>query len=229
MDILVSLVSYGLLDALNPTTIATLIVLLALVKHKWHADLFIWGTFFTYLGLGLAGYYGIHAYAKEWLIDFYSHYQAQLAWAELVAGLGLLGWVMVRFIRLLTSGAAPSKVAQRPLHLRTVQPWAIAGLAVMATLQDFPTALPYFWFLALLTGTSHAGLTVVGLLATYCWLYILPMLILSICYSRFREKFARAEHWVQRLTHWAMYYGLPLLLLIGGVWLVVDAAQQLFP
>ena len=53
-----SIIGLALLDCLNPATIATMIVLLPLVGKKWHAIVFIVGTFLMYFTAGLLAFFG---------------------------------------------------------------------------------------------------------------------------------------------------------------------------
>jgi cytochrome c biogenesis protein CcdA len=221
------LIPYGLIDSLNPSTIATVLVLLPLVKKQAHTGIFIWGTFIIYLSLGLMSYYGFNAYLKIQLIRFYHQYQTLVLYAALVTGVSLLVFFLYKLYGFVQNSPAQTPAA-KALNFKSVHPGFLFGLAFATTVKDFPTALPYFWFMGVAVKQDLQVGFVLFWLSIYCLIYISPMLLLYVSYSRYKSKFAKVEAWVQQATGKAIRYGLPGLALIAGIWLVYSAATKLF-
>ena len=91
IQLLLSLLGLSLLDCLNPATIATLILLLPLVKKVSHSAIFIWGTFVAYFVIGISFYYGIDKFIKSFIIEVITKNSYALSIFGIILGIILLG------------------------------------------------------------------------------------------------------------------------------------------
>jgi cytochrome c biogenesis protein CcdA len=221
---MISLITLGLLDCLNPATIATLIILIPLVKDIRHSAIFIWGTFATYFLVGLSFYYGIDKFIKGFIIEVMTKYSDELAVAGIIIALLLLG-IGVKFtVKIINIIRKKEDVEDvNIIKIGNVNPKAIIGLSIISTLGDSPTAIPYIAFISNLLGKQLSLSNVVLLLAVYCLIYILPMLILYLSYKKLKDRFEIIEAKTKNLINKLSVYSIPVMAYAGGIWILIKA------
>lgn len=221
------LLGYGFIDALNPATIFTTLVLLPSVKHRWHVTVFIGATYVTYLLLGLASVYGLNQFVVGWATYVFSQYWLSITYVELGAGVVMLLVFVVMLARLLQSNDEASVPKDRSRSLPQSTAGYMVLLAIGSTLQDFPTAVPYFGFIVALVAKQFPVVTVMGLMALYVVVYVSPMAVLQLTYNRFGSQFAAVAATVQRWTYVVLRWGVVVVLAGGGLFFVWDALIRL--
>ena len=221
IQLIISLLTLGFLDCLNPATIATLIILMPLVKNLKHSAIFIWGTFITYFIVGISFYYGIDKFIKSFIVDLMSRYVFEMSILGTILGLVLLGLGVkfsIKVIKIIKKNEAIKEV--NIIKIQNVNPKAIIGLSVVSTLSDAPTAIPYIAFISNLLETELSFLAVIFIVGVYCVIYIMPMVILYFSYQKLKDKFQEIENRTKDLINKASVYSIPVVCFIGSIWIL---------
>lgn len=173
------LVVMGLLDSLNPFSIGLLIVLLSIVKNKYHIIWYVVGIYITNLIGGLAIYAGLDAVVQYWFskIDF---------------GSVLISILMIFFgfvLLIFTTLQIPKKnnLDQIQKHFSDY-PLSLFFLGVAGTATDLPSAFPYYAVLAGALENNLSLLEIFPFLVVYCLIYIMPLLIILTIYKLLSDK-----------------------------------------
>ncbi|MGL5041688.1 MAG: GAP family protein [Culicoidibacterales bacterium] len=231
LNVIISLITLGLLDCFNPTIIAIVLILIPTVEKKWYPVIFIGATYVIYLVLGVLVYFGLYTYISLIFSNIFVHYQNVVAIILLVCGtvLSLYGFYLIGKIisRMLTKTAHPGGQPRHSL-VRMTTPKALIILAVSATIIDFPTAIPYFGFIAILLQQQVAMPAALILIGAYCFIYSIPMLLvyytsIKVPKAAFRTFEQKSKKWMTRLS----IYATPFIFLGLGAVVIFEALQLL--
>lgn len=229
LQLLLSLLGLSLLDCLNPATIATLILLLPMVKKVSHSSIFIWGTFIVYFTIGVSFYYGIDKFIKSFVIEVITKNTHTLSILGIIMGMILLGIAVRLAINILKTFNKNEDVKEvNMIKIKNVGPKALIILSIVSTLSDAPTAVPYIGFISKLLGMDLSFLGVVLMLLVYCFIYILPMLILYLSYQKLKDKFEKIVSKTKNLINKFNVYVIPVMCFIGGVWILIISFIALY-
>ncbi|MHB8692831.1 MAG: GAP family protein [Solirubrobacteraceae bacterium] len=186
-------VSIGLADALNPTTIAPALLLAAGEHPRRNVAYFTLAVFCVFFLGGAAVALG----PGELILDFVPHpHHTARHIVEIVAGVMMLivaGYVWRNRIRL------ANRQAEKPLIARR-RSGILLGITISVV--EFPTALPYFAAITAIigAGTRPPGVIVLLLLFNFC--FILPLLmilaVLWLAHDRATEILGRWRARLQR-------------------------------
>ncbi|WP_282942339.1 GAP family protein [Paenibacillus sp. RC67] len=215
------LLGMALLDSLNPAAISILIFILPMVKKTWHALFFIGGAFMTYLITGLIFYYGIDRFLKQWLLSLLHIYPRASSITGMVSGIILIGVGVVLTIRVVRSFRNKEKEGQHSgiSDIKDVHPMMLLGLSITSTLGDAPTSIPYIVFISHLT-EQHVPFPVMMMyLIVYCFIFVLPMLILYFAYGFLQGKFKSIEAVTRKIMNNLSKYAFPAMAYAAGIWL----------
>jgi cytochrome c biogenesis protein CcdA len=165
-------VSIGLADSLNPTTIAPALYM-AEGKHSVSRVVeFTIGVFLVYLLGGLLIALG----PGELILDLVPHpNHAVRHIIEILAGVAMLiaGGVLWRKRNVLAD-----RVPEAPKHRSDTRSSAILGATISAV--ELPTAFPYFAVIATVVGSGAGNTRVVMLLILFNLCFILPLIAIAV-------------------------------------------------
>lgn len=225
-----SMIVLALVDSLNPATIATMMILLPLVKKKWHALIFIMGTFVIYFSSGFLVFVGVDKYLKSIITDVLRKFSFYIGIAELAiaSALIILGIIQsYKLVRRIIKKEQSQKDYMASI-VKIVNPLALIVLAISSTLMDIPTAIPYFGFISILSASNTSMIIAIVLFALYCFTYVLPMVILYMMFAFIKgERFNKIETTFRNIINKSSEYLLPLILLSVGVLLLVDGLNRI--
>lgn len=212
-------------DSLNPSAIAQQMLLQAMVKNKRYIWFFIAGIGTANLAMGLAIYYGIAMWVSRLLTHLMAAHPLPVYGTALGAGLiclaaGIRLIVKTRQSRQKTDseGETPTKM---PVHLPPVSLFLMgAGFCAV----ELTSALPYFGFLAMLTGYHLSVPLVVVFILIYNFMYVLPLILLYFGYNRLQGTaiIRRLEYNLSRVS---AYIVPVVVILVGGLLAVYGAAS----
>ena len=200
-------ISVGLADSLNPTTVTPGLYLATVPRPAVRVAQFAAGVFAVNLAGGLVLTLG----PGRLLLGLIPHPQRTAKHAiELVAGIILLGCAAGVWLR-------RRRLARRPLPAPRgggSSAW-IAGASIAAV--ELPTAVPYFAVVAAIIGSSASVPMEIGLIAFYNLAFVLPLLaivvVLLVAGDRADPWLRKGQAWLQR--QWPVVLAV-LLLVIGS-------------
>lgn len=191
----------GLVDCLNPSTIITQLLLLIKSRNTKLSSYFTVGTFATYFLTGLLFYFGFIRYFKSWVSAIELKWNSTFIIVETV----ILTLLVFYFLKKIYGNKEEKK---RDNLL--INPLSIFLLSVGSTFADIPTALPYFIFIGKLEQSGLEIFSAVLYFLLYNLIYILPLLILLLGYSRNKEYFEiffeRIEILIDKIGTFILYF-----------------------
>lgn len=217
-------------DALNPATIATMIIILPIVKKKWHSLIFVTGTFMVYFITGIIVFIGVDKYLKSFSNSIAERFAKHVGLIELLIAAIIITIAIVQAVKLIKRiiKKEPTKKDYMAAVVKMVNPAALVFLSVSSTLMDIPTAIPYFGFIGILSNSGTILFVSLVLFIVYCLIYVLPMIILYLMFTLIQgERFNRIESGFKNFINTVSEYLLPIILLILGVLLVVDGMSRI--
>ena len=226
---IVSVIGLALLDCLNPATIATMAVLLPLVKKVHHALFFLGSTFITYYLGGLILYFGVDQFLSTFFTRVFDQYANIIFFAEVALGILLFGVSLAKLIQQVKSRHWIGK-KQDPsatIEIKTLHPFGIFMFGVGSTISDLPTAFPLLILIGRLSETRPSMIDLLILLFLYVLIYVFPLILLYAIFLKTQQKMKALGVWFQKAIHAFNTYALfPLLILLGG-WLIYDGLSNL--
>ena len=213
-----SLIMYTLLtsaiDSLNPIAIAQQFVLQGMVKKAKHIWYFIISIAITNFTTGVLAYYGAVKVLSSFFSNFFNTLGVYLYIAELVLGFVFL-FITIRILykqRLKNKLGAKELVASTeeeqksviPSWFRSVTPFSLTLIGIVATISELTTALPYFAFIAILLNYEISLIQVLLILVLYNFVYSLPLIIMYFIYVKKQSMFDRFYLFTkEKMTKWS--------------------------
>ncbi|MBI1339633.1 GAP family protein [bacterium] len=211
----------ALVDSLNPSAIAAVILLGSQPGFAGKAAVYVAAVFTTYLCFGVAALLGF-----------------SLAWTVLdtTAGhavLALIGAAMLAYALFAKPPASPADATEIPAGGATATApqdtlglLAVAALGVGVTFAELPTALPYAGALALLVDAGVGPAQWIPLLLLYNLIFVAPPTLIAILYLVFgrgaNDRFRRFADWLKRQATETVLW----LMGIVGFFLLADSGLK---
>jgi cytochrome c biogenesis protein CcdA len=213
-----AVVSVGLADSLNPSTVGPALFLATGRKRTLRVLQFTAGVMSVNLVIGAILLIG----PGRALIGLIPHPQRHVRHlVEIVAGAFLLTCAVA-----LWSGRRSLARKELPMSNAGSGSALIAGASIAVV--ELPTAIPYFAVIATIVASSASVPGEIGLLVAYNVAFVLPLLgmvgVLLVAGERAGPLLERSGAWVQR--RWPVVLA-GLLLLVGGGLIVVGGAGLL--
>jgi cytochrome c biogenesis protein CcdA len=203
----VVVISVGLADSLNPSTVGPTLYLATVPKGALRVMQFMTGVFSVNLAVGLVLTIG----PGRLLLGLVPHPQGTARHViELVAGVILL-------VAAASLWLGRRSLARRDLPMRSGSGGSalMAGASIAAV--ELPTALPYFAVVAAIAASSASVPLEIGLLVLYNVAFVLPLLavlvVLLVAGERADRWLKKGGAWLQR--RWPVVLA-SLLLLVGS-------------
>jgi len=170
----------GVVDSLNPFTIALHIFLLGILKNVNRISIYVLGILIVYLVGGIAIFTGLSAVFDYLGKQFESIPDFVLYGIELILGIILVVYGITEWRK-----NSEQKKVSKKLDVST---WALISLGAGGTLTDLPTAIPYLGFIAKMTEMKVDALTGIAFLFAYCIIYVFPLFLIWVLYLKFQDK-----------------------------------------
>jgi cytochrome c biogenesis protein CcdA len=208
LRLLVVVLSVGLADSLNPSTVGPALVFATGAKRVLRVAQFTAGVFAVTLAAGLVLTIG----PGRLLIGFVPNPQGTLRKAiELVAGVILLGCAGAIWL-----GRRSLARRDLPMRGRGGGSALVAGASIAAI--ELPTAVPYFAVVAAIAASSASVPQEVALLVLYSLAFVVPLLaiiaVLLVARGRADRLLEQGGAWLQR--QWPVALA-SLLFLVGSI------------
>ncbi|RUS96615.1 cytochrome C biogenesis protein CcdA [Dulcicalothrix desertica PCC 7102] len=205
----------ALADSINPTATILQIYLLLTPNPVRRSVAFIVGVFVAYF---VAGWLFVLGFAKliEYLIGYIGLFIYVIQF--------VIGVVMIGFALTMNSSSSQRSI-DKPKVNKAINTFLL-GLSV--TFLEAPTALPYIIAIERIVQSRLNSLEVIFTLIFYNLIFVSPLLVLLLLYVFFREKSA---HLILLIAHKIIKYSpkvFQILLLIIGIWLLIDSLYSYF-
>lgn len=205
----------GLVDSLNPFSIAVHIFLLGILKNTNRIALYVFGILLVYLLGGIAIFSGLTVIFSRFLEQF-----ALIPESALYLLQALLGFVLVVYG--IVEYRKPHQ-SQMPSAESDVAGWKLFFLGAGGTLADLPTALPYLGVIAKMTEARMDVITGIFVLFAYNVIYILPLLIIWGLFLWFRNRVRNKMEAITQIIERINKYILVVFCEIIGSLFIMDA------
>jgi cytochrome c biogenesis protein CcdA len=214
--LLISLIPLAAIDSLNPTTTALQIYLLITPKPLVRSITFILGIISGYWTAGLLIALGF----SKVIVNVINSADRLTYVIQFIIGIVL---IIVGF-RLNQSFGKQATIK----HPKSLKPMSTFVLGAVATLWDFPTALPYIIAIERIVGAKLSLLKLMGVLGLYNLVFVLPLLVLLGIYIMMGNKSAvLLERINKQISKWSPKV-LQVLMVCLGLVLVIDSTIYAF-
>ena len=214
-------------DSLNPVAITQQFVLQGMVKKPKHIWFFILATMITNFMGGILAYFGLITVFSNTIKFAIERFGQNLYVIEFIAGIIIL---ILAFFSILhqkvmklmegketTQNSEDDEKQQVSKKIRSVTPFSLAVLGVIATIAELSTALPYFAFLAVVVNYDLSTVTLIVILLIYNIIYSSPLMILYFIYRWKQELFERVYLILKlQMKKWSAIF-IPAVLGIVGI------------
>ncbi len=205
----------GVVDSLNPFTIAVHILLLGILQNVNRISIYVLGILIVYLVGGIAIFTGFSA-ASDFLIE-----QFALIPDFVLYGIeGILGIVLVIYGFLEWRKDTEKKQVSKNLDVST---WALIGLGAGGTLTDLPTAIPYLGFIAKMTEMRIDIFTGILFLIGYCLIYTSPLVLIWVLYLKFQDQIKDKMELIVKRIESANKYIIVIFCEVIGIGFILDS------
>lgn len=218
LTLLGTVITTSFFDSLNPSAIAQQMVLQAIVKNKRNIWFFILGIGMANFSLGLAIYYGIAAWISKLLYKAVEAYPQYIYAAASAAGVFCLtaGIRLILKAKLTAESSTGKKDGvKNPARL---SPLFLFFLGAAFCAVELTSALPYFGFLAVLTGYNLIFPLVLLFISVYNFIYILPLILLYFGYNKLRGTTAIKR--IELILSKVSSYVVPVAVTLLGIFLL---------
>ena len=209
LSLIASTLATSAADSINPIGISQQFVLQGMCRKPHHIWYFIISIAITNYTVGMLAYFGMLEPISYWFGQMVTRYAQWINGIELVMGIGFLV-ATIKIIQKARSkgsqerqgieedGAATYEEKQLQNKFKSVTPYSLTVLGVLATLSELTTALPYFAFLVILFNYELTVLEVMAVLLLYNIIYSLPLIIMYFVYVKAQARFDQFYEWAKR-------------------------------
>lgn len=217
--LVIALTGLAVADSLNPFTVAAQAYLLGTPKPMPRSLAFLLTTYVLYFAGGvllLEGWTAFFRYAAP-LIPDWGLPAGEIALGLAVAGAALWAWRKAR------RGAPFSPPAEMTIS-------ATIMFAIVSTVADFSSALPYFAAVNQLASSSASKLLQYGAIGWYNLIYVTPLIMLiSAKLILSTEGSAAVFGRARTIIDWCFEKLLPPLMVLASAGLIVDGIWRFTP
>ena len=210
VTLLTTTITASFFDSLNPSAIAQQMVLQAAVKKKRHIWFFILGISLANFTMGLAVYYGVAKQLSALWEKSLTAYPMQIRIAEIVlaAVFVVVGFLMIRRVK-------PNAEQEETKKVDSLKPMPLFVLGATFCLIELTSALPYFGFLAFLTGYQLPVPAVMLFIMLYTFIYSAPLILIYFGYNKLQGTTAIVK--LERVLGKVSAYILPAAVVVLSV------------
>ena len=185
--LVITCLSAGLLDSLNPSAIAQMMLIETMVRKKKNVWFFMLGIGLANFVLGLLILYGIVNVLESLLSIIVERHAGIVSSFALILSLALLIAGTVMLIKVIRKGSAKNENQEvNSTGVSALSPAALFLMGAAFCLVEITSAFPYFGFIAMLNGHTVSFITSVLFLLFYNFLYVLPLILVHLAYSHLR-------------------------------------------
>ena len=212
-------VSIGLADSMNPSTLGPALYL-ASDRHAGRRLLgFIAGVFVVSATAGVVLVIGPGRALLAHRLSLHSEHVAEICAGAILVVIAVVLW--------LGRGHVARRIGRKERSDGALQRGSIlAGAAIMAV--ELPTAVPYFAVIAAVTGSRQSLTTQVALILLFNLIFVAPLLavlvVRELAGERGVEKLVRTRERLERLAHMLI----PALVFLVGMILIAIGAVGLY-
>jgi cytochrome c biogenesis protein CcdA len=213
--LLAFLFGMGLIDSLNPFSIAVHIFLLGVLKNTNRIAFYVLGILGVYLVGGILIFTGLNSVLESLVGQFAAIPEVVLYGLEFILGVILVVYGLIEF-----------RKKQKPRELRLekdVSNWTLLLLGGGGTLSDLPTALPYLGFIARMSEMNVGVWLGSGLLLLYNVIYILPLVIIWALYLKRKDAIRHRMASIVATIEKANRYIIVVFCEIVGMFFILDS------
>lgn len=217
--VILSLITLGAIDALDPYGMTITLMLLQLVRKDWHVLIKIWTAYITYWVTAVGIYYGVTEYLLRFVGDLIRAYPLEIGIMQLVIGFLALAAAVVLSIRLFRNWSAGGDDISKVIYIKSVHPIFLVGLAIFSVWTNIPALWPLYSFITVLATENISFAAVVLFLGVFTLFCFLPQLFVYFLYKRLEaERFARIMTKMKHVLFRIMLIAIPIFLIIVSVW-----------
>lgn len=204
----------------NPAGISIVMILIPIVKKHRHVLLFIISSYIAYVCAGIAIFFGVDRYLKEFYFQLCSQYPTATAIAKLCLGIVcVIGFVLMVLYLIKTAVHHRQLSMNDMLKIKSVSPVFLILLAFGSTWSQIFACFPMLTFIGVLSA-NHASLATAAMfLSVFCIFIIIPLLVVYTLYFVVNgEKLQKIMEIIRKIMTAFCFYCIPVLFAVGAWW-----------
>jgi hypothetical protein len=227
--VIVSLLTLGAIDMLDPYGMTTTLMLLQLVRKDWHVLVKIWSAYFAYWLTSVGLYYGVTEYLLRYIHFFQSDFPVLIGIFQLIIGIIALLGAIILTIRLIRNWSGMGSDISKVIYFKSVHPLFLVGYSVVTVWSSIPTLWPLYSFISVLIPASLPMIAIVLLLGVFTLFSKIPQLLVYSLYKKLEaERFSRIMGGMKRVLSRALLIVIPIVLLLVAVWGLSGAFRNIW-
>lgn len=217
----------GWIDLFNPVAISTVMLLIPLVRKRWHTLIYVVGAYIAYASASIGIYLGVDTYLKGLYLSVCEKYPTAMNAGRLLLGvLSLIGCVfMVRFLYKCIKEKRKLSMDSM-LMIKSVSPWFIAALSFGSTWSNMFSAFAMFTYIGFLMANGLPTATIIVFIPIFCLFSTVPTLgVFLLSHYVKGERFQRIMDKVRTVMTGFCFYSIPVLLAVIAWWGIIGTMQ----
>ena len=215
-----SIFVFGWIDLLNPVSVSMVMLLLPLVRQRWHVLLYIGGAYVAYSIASIAIYFGVDKYLSALYRQMLVQHPFGMSVCKVAIGLiALAGCLfMIRFLWRAIQEKRELNM-EKMLMIKSVAPWFIVALSFGSTWSNMFGAIAMFAYIGVLMQNSIHIATAIWLIPLFCLFSVVPTMTVYLLSTRVTgERFQKIMGYIRKGMTAFCLYSIPILLGIVSWW-----------
>lgn len=227
--VIISLLTLGAIDTLDPYGMTTTLMLLQLVRKDWHVLVKIWSAYFAYWITAVGLYYGVTEYLLRYFLFFQRDYPVQIGILQLIIGIAALIGAVILAIRLIRNWSDIGDDISKVIYFKSVHPLFLVGFSVVSVWSNIPALWPLYSFISVLISKNLPTIAIVLLLGVFTLFSKIPQLLVYSLYRRLEaERFARIMNGMKLFLSRTLLIVIPIVLILVGLWGLTGAYHHIW-
>lgn len=219
-----SILVLGWIDIFNPVAIAMLLLLLSMVRKRWHVMIFIIGSYVAYVLAAIAIYFGVDRFLLKFWSDFTRQTPSIAGTVLLVLGAAaFIGFVLMIVSIIRAISQKREMTFEKVFFIKSVAPWFIFLLSFGSTWSCMFSAYAMLAFIGILITNGISIGSAIWLIALFGLFSLIPTVTIYLLDARMDgQRFKKVMGVVSKIMNGFCLYSTPVVLAIVA-WLSLAA------
>lgn len=219
-----SLLALGFVDIFDPASISTYVVVLSLVKKRWHALVYILGVYLAYVACSLGIFLGVEKILLEVVLNIVKAYPIPVGIGALSIGGGCiigLGFALRFLVQVLKK--EKSFDLNSMLNIKSIHPVFLFLFGVVCAIIAMPYSYPIVTYIGIMAANGVTFIEAIPYICAFCMtsqlpLFVIHYLSIKLDGDAFRKVLARINRFMSIIAAVAI----PILLVVCAWWLITQ-------
>lgn len=226
---LISILALGWIDIFNPVAIAMLLLLLSMVRKRWHVMIFIIGSYVAYVLAAIAIYFGVDRFLLTFLNNFTRQTPAVAGIVLSILGAAAFVGFLVMTVSIIKAISQKREMTfEKVFFIKSVAPWFILLLSFGSTWGCMFSAYAMLAYIGILVANDIEMGQAVWLIALFGLFSLIPTVAIYLLDARMEgQRFKKIMGVVSKVMNGFCLYSTPIVLAIIAWWCLATGVRWL--